>query len=1099
LPTVAIPLRTQTSRRGAQQLGSPLALESRELAMPILPIGLAAVALSAQGAPVILVSPSGSISRSSTAALVAERVFVVDAAVTPLAVDLSTSSRTLWVIHETAPAGPLVASRVDLDTGELLDRTDPLPCTTVSDVAAPLTGTDWYVAESTALGTQIWRGDLPHGFITPFAVVLGRPDVTGLSLDLSGRLLAYDAGYQVVLAIDTETASVMPIGATGLAAGAPRGLDLDPNTGALFGIFDAPGVAPRLGRVDPDTGVVELLATLQGEPAPFLAVERGTSPLGSSLTPWTSTAATRAFGSPRREANNLLLEGVGLPTHSFGLFITSRGHLPPTSTVPGALCLLPHFGRAAGAVGHLLPTGAEGRMWRALDLDALPLGGRLEPLGAHGLLHFQAWARAGAAGPTFAQPVSVPIASFDPGPIDRYPAVAGWRPTWVTHGDVDGDGDVDAVVADGYFRHWDLWRNDGSGEFTRSMLFEVGGETGYPETIGVEPRTHVELVDVDGDSDLDLVWTPRVIGGLRSSRNDGTGTFGPVELHGTCLATVGFRVADLDGDGSLDICHACALESKLVVLYGGATGFELPRNYDVPGMPGTPAVVDVDGDGQPDLAVPMENGAALVVLRNAGARSFVSQPPSATIDSPVRCDLLDVVPGGGLELVVWSSMLHALEIHAIAGAASLPVIGHADLPAFSAPPRFEDFDRDGVLDLTGESGGRLLTFRNDGLGSFTPYSTLETTLSSAMFTLADFDGDGWLDALLTSYREWFVLLIRSGYGGWPAPRATVPLPAGVANTVAVEDLDGDGIHDCVTVGTGGVHVVRGLGAGSYAAPLSFASPLSQRRPLCGDIDGDGDLDVVGLSVDALVVHENLGALQLAPAVTTPLTGQDPPIGLDLGDLDRDGDLDAVVSSGDDGMQVLSSDGAGTFTSTWSVGYQCGTLSIVDLDVDGWLDVVVRYTAPLSVHYNDGAGGLLPRQFLGLAQVHGDWIPIADLDDDGLLDIVTEDGVLLNRGVRGLFLTHPLPPGAGLDLGRVALADLDGDGWSDMISTDPHAHVQWVRLFRGVGYGRFDDPQYFVVQDVYAAMPLVRDLDRDGRPEVILGTRGGPGLAHILSR
>jgi hypothetical protein len=99
-----------------------------------------------------------------------------------------------------------------------------------------------------------------------------------------------------------------------------------------------------------------------------------------------------------------------------------------------------------------------------------------------------------------------------------------------------------------------------------------------------------------------------------------------------------------------------------------------------------------------------------------------------------------------------------------------------------------------------------------------------------------------------------------------------------------------------------------------------------------------------------------------------------------------------------------------------------------------------------VHYNDGAGGLVPYQFVALCHVQGDWIPTADLDDDGLPDIVAEC-LFLNRGGRRPFLELPPPPGAGLDFGRVALADLDGDG----------------------------------------------------RPEVVLGNRGAVGQAYVLSR
>jgi hypothetical protein len=124
----------------------------------------------------------------------------------------------------------------------------------------------------------------------------------------------------------------------------------------------------------------------------------------------------------------------------------------------------------------------------------------------------------------------------------------------VEPGDVDGDGDLDLVLADwgagnnmtndgGRTR---LWLNDGAGHFTDATDARM-------PTILVRFSWDLELVDVDNDYDLDLAISCKRCNGSLLFRNDGAGTFANVAGIPAYTNNYEFEPMDLDGDGFLDL------------------------------------------------------------------------------------------------------------------------------------------------------------------------------------------------------------------------------------------------------------------------------------------------------------------------------------------------------------------------------------------------------------------------------------------------------------------------------------------------------------------------------------------------------------------
>jgi Tfp pilus assembly protein PilF len=319
--------------------------------------------------------------------------------------------------------------------------------------------------------------------------------------------------------------------------------------------------------------------------------------------------------------------------------------------------------------------------------------------------------------------------------------------------------------------------------------------------------------------------------------------------------------------------------------------------------------------------------------------------------------------------------------------------------------------------------------------------------------VGDFDGDERPDLVRVvagsagSPPRLEVRLAAKGWEAVPGPEAS-----GITGLLAA-DLDNDGHLDLVGYGPQRAVFWRGKGDGGFEDATAGAG-LTAANGTAGavlDYDIDGDLDLVigggggsGLELFSNALQGPLAAVgkQAFPALAgvASLGGIRAVV---AGDLDRDGDLDLLVAHAK-GIAVLDNLRQGRFAdrtaaSGLAAAGPAEALALADLDDDGLPDLITAGDGGLALWHNLGGGRFAPWPATGLPQGGRFTAVIAfDADNDGRLDLAAAGPggvvVLSRRGTPGAPSFQPLAVEGG-PKSAVALvaADLDGDGDLDLVA------------------------------------------------------------------
>lgn len=336
-----------------------------------------------------------------------------------------------------------------------------------------------------------------------------------------------------------------------------------------------------------------------------------------------------------------------------------------------------------------------------------------------------------------------------------------------------------------------------------------------------------------------------------------------------------------------------------------------------------------------------------------------------------------------------------------------------------------DFNRDGILDVAVVGyyrTGRVTIFLGNGDGTFRTGASYVVGLESSLLTAASLRNNGILDLVVgdTLYNRLHVML-GNGDGTFQ-PQVTYPSTAR-AIAIGTGDFTGDGNLDIVDL-TGYpcycLEVLPGNGDGTFGAGVVTLVPTKNGMYglSAGDFNEDGKLDLVVSAFDLVYTFlgNGDGSFRLSNKTPVPET----PTSIAIGQF-RTGNkpLDLVIAA-PDGVSVLLGNGDGSFPSGATYGaWLPDGLAVGDLNGDGNEDVVVTdvfymnnlSASAITVLSGNGDGTLLPGVVYPAGVEVGN-VAIGDVNGDGLPDLLALDGrgaiiTLLNTGTVSFSPTAPL--------------------------------------------------------------------------------------------
>jgi hypothetical protein len=354
--------------------------------------------------------------------------------------------------------------------------------------------------------------------------------------------------------------------------------------------------------------------------------------------------------------------------------------------------------------------------------------------------------------PQVAEPTAVPAPTSEPANNGISFVDSGQRlgeaNSWdVALGDLDGDGDLDAFVANsvqGGAKNA-VWINDGRGSFTHSE------QLGYGQGVA--------LGDVDGDGDLDAVtthWTENKQSAVWL--NDGSGLFTDSGQN------LGFAfspaLGDVDGDGDLDI-YLAQMAANTVWLNDGSGVFSDTGQRLSTAITAAVVLDDLDGDGDLDALAGGWDEPAKVWL-NDGAGAFTEHEQTLSSASVHIHDLAlgDVDGDGDLDAFTAVASGDPNQVWLNDGGGAFSDNGQQLYSSLAHGVALGDIDGDGDLDALTMHGDRWRDsfggkiWLNDGTGQFEESEAGLGDLYSSQPALGDLDGDGDLDAFLAHGEMW---------------------------------------------------------------------------------------------------------------------------------------------------------------------------------------------------------------------------------------------------------------------------------------------------------------------------------------------------------
>jgi len=322
------------------------------------------------------------------------------------------------------------------------------------------------------------------------------------------------------------------------------------------------------------------------------------------------------------------------------------------------------------------------------------------------------------------------------------------------------------------------------------------------------------------------------------------------------------------------------------------------------------------------------------------------------------------------------------------------------------------------------------------------------------------------------------------------------------------DLNHDGREDFVFgIGFTETYVVLSNGDGTYATPVGYPLPYSeiQSAIALGDFNGDGNDDMLIAGFNAytsqadMFLYTNNGNGQFTMKASFPLSS--PVTQMTTADFNHDEKMDVAVQ-GATGISIWAGNGSGTFnigpvTAIKNVG---GKMMLGDFDGDGHADLAIPDPVNMNnvvVLFGDGRGNF-PSQYTIRVPGGSSQFQATDVNTDGTTDIVASTFYpqylkhidVYYGGSSRNFVNHTIIPTAQCPVSAPIAADLDGNGYNDLVLEESNCAVlnnrSSTQFTVTVNVLTRNPNSSYNADQVVATLPANTGIDADKGPVVIRG-------------
>ncbi len=514
--------------------------------------------------------------------------------------------------------------------------------------------------------------------------------------------------------------------------------------------------------------------------------------------------------------------------------------------------------------------------------------------------------------------------------------------------DLDGDGDADVLDYENGINNWIFWlKNPGDGDFQVTSAMQA-----FPLTWGFSALKTFDL-DQDGHSDA-VIPGP---GKISFFVNAGNGVFTPSLVLTDSSDTENYysiTFGDVDNDGWQDILFAQNGYTGWFRNEGGSGSFSVqPRSFSNIGA--LTMAADWNGDGFIDLIISNYHGTS-VSLNDGTGRFGYSESLVPKIGPIYSSQSADADGDGDKDLFAITDGRVYFFKNEGGGQFGVPKTAAHEISYYSTTFLLADFDGDTLPDML-TTDGEVAVYHNLGEGTFDKPTFLGISGSFPFLQPFDLDSDGDLDLVGTAYynngdNTWYK---NDGAAHFEAVDYLPIDPLMGIGFVYFADYDGDALPEIVLFDYNNQEVSRypNLGGGNFGPPQAMGQNVG-KPILLADLNNDHIPDVLVATETQLFWHPGLPQGSLGPPQLLYDYEENANIqgNWKVGDLDADGDPDLVFSRHfpiavgiDSRMIWLENDGSGNFTTHINPVREeyVGTLNLVDVDEDGFPDVVKSYS------------------------------------------------------------------------------------------------------------------------------------------------------------